>query len=269
LNQKVGVLGCGWLGLPLAKTLVDDRLTVYGTTTSPSKMDSLRKANIIPFTIVLTEHGIEGNIKEFLDELDLLIINVPPRLRSAPRESYVERMLHLHGEIKNSPLRKIIFISSTSVYGNNEGLITEDSPAQPNTESGKQLLVSENIFLKDGELNTSIIRFAGLIGPKRHPITSLAGKTNLTNGDDAVNLIHLNDCIGIIKTVIHGNYKNQILNGVFPYHPKKKEYYTSEAAKRGLLAPIYTKNLDKIGNKIIESKCLNVKKYQYITSIVS
>jgi len=269
LNQKIGILGSGWLGLPLAKSLIEDKHIVYGTTTSDSKIAILEKANIIPSIVILTEQGIEGNIEEFLSKLEVLIINVPPKLRSSPKESFVERMLHLHFEIKKSSLKKIIFISSTSVYGNIDGLVTEDSPTQPNTESGKQLLTSENIFLQDGKLNATVIRFGGLIGPKRHPINHLAGKTDLANGNDPVNLIHLSDCIGIIKNVIHGDYKNQVINGVYPHHPKKEEYYTTEAVKRGLIPPIYIKNLDVIGNKIIESKYLNVKNYRYNTSIVS
>jgi len=269
LNKRIGILGCGWLGLPLAKALIADSHFVYGTTTSDSKIATLEKAKIIPFTITLAAHGIEGNIKQFLKKLELLIINVPPNLRSAPKESYIKRMLHLHHEIKHSSLRRIIFISSTSVYGNIGGLVTEDSPTEPNTESGRQLLASEHVFLRDAHLNTSIIRFGGLIGPKRHPITYLAGKTDLTNGNDPVNLIHLNDCIGIIKTVIRGNSTNKVVNGVYPHHPKKEAYYTSEALKRGLLPPIYSKNLDESGNKTIESRSLDVKMYRFNTSILS
>ena len=269
MNKKIGILGCGWLGLPLAKSLIDDKHTDFGTTTSDSKMELLHKANIVPYTIDLTENGIKGNIKGFLAELDLLIINVPPKLRSTPKESYIKKMQHLYDEINKTSLGLLIFISSTSVYGDIEGRVTEDSPTRPNTESGKQLLAAENIFLNDGSLNTTIIRFGGLIGPSRHPVTFLAGKTDLSNGTDPVNLIHLNDCMGIIKLVINGNWENKVVNGVYPLHPTKEAYYTSEALKRGLLPPIYTKNLDKIGNKSIESKYLNVKIYHYNTSIVS
>ena len=154
-------------------------------------------------------------------------------------------MQHLYDAIKNTALARIIFISSTSVYGDIDGLVTEDSPTRPNTESGRQLLAAENIFLNDGPLNTTIIRFGGLIGPSRHPVTHLAGKTELTNGNDPVNLIHLYDCIGIIKMVINGNWENKVINGVYPHHPTKEAYYTSEAIKRGLLPPSYIKNSKK------------------------
>ena len=148
MNKKIGVLGCGWLGLPLAKSLVADKHTVFGTTTSGSKIAILQKANIIAYTIGLTENGIEGQIENFLGELDVLIINVPPRLRWAPKESFIKKMLHLYDAIKNTALARIIFISSTSVYGDIDGLVTEDSPTRPNTESGRQLLAAENIFFE-------------------------------------------------------------------------------------------------------------------------
>ncbi|MCM4162250.1 MULTISPECIES: SDR family oxidoreductase [unclassified Arenibacter] len=269
MNKKIGILGCGWLGLPLATSLIRDQHTVRGTTTSDSKIELLQKANIIPFTIALRENGIEGNIEDFLAELDLLVINVPPQLRSDPKESYIKKMLLLYDKIKNTSLRCVIFISSTSVYGDITGVVTEDSPTRPNTESGRQLLAAENIWLNDRELNTTIIRFGGLIGPSRHPVTFLAGKSDLTNGNDPVNLIHLNDCIGIIKLIMNGNWKNKVINGVYPLHPTKESYYTSEAIKRGLLSPIYTNKLDRSENKSIKSKYLNVKIYPFKTSIIS
>jgi hypothetical protein len=242
---------------------------VRGTTTSDSKIELLQKANIIPFTIALRENGIEGNIEDFLAELDLLVINVPPQLRSDPKESYIKKMLLLYDKIKNTSLQCVIFISSTSVYGDITGVVTEDSPTRPNTESGRQLLAAENIWLNDRELNTTIIRFGGLIGPSRHPVTFLAGKSDLTNGNDPVNLIHLNDCIGIIKLIMNGNWKNKVINGVYPLHPTKESYYTSESIKRGLLPPIYTNKLDRSENKSIKSKYLNVKIYPFKTSIIS
>lgn len=268
MSIKIGILGCGWLGLPLAKSLIEGQHTVYGTTTSDSKIKDLEKATITPFIIDLSENGIIGDINSFLAELELLIINVPPKLRSGPMESYIKKMHHLYHKIKNTTLDRIIFISSTSVYGDVAGQVTEDSPTRPKTESGRQLLAAENIFLNDVLLHTTIIRFGGLIGPSRHPVTYLAGKTNLNNGNDPVNLIHLNDCIGIIKIAINGKWKNKVVNGVYPHHPTKETYYTSEAIKRGLLPPSYTQDSEKIGNKSIESKYLNVKTYPFNTSIV-
>jgi len=84
LNQKVGVLGCGWLGLTLAQNFSDDRLTgILELTNRPPKMDSFGKANYhLSLLVSKQKHGIEGIHQGFLDELDLLIINFHQGLRS-------------------------------------------------------------------------------------------------------------------------------------------------------------------------------------------
>jgi NAD dependent epimerase/dehydratase family enzyme len=67
----------------------------------------------------------------------------------------------------------------------------------------------------------------------------LAGKENLSGGNAPINLIHLDDCIGIIKAIIEKEHWDSILNAVYPFHPTKKEYYTKTALKRGLIPPQY------------------------------
>lgn len=102
LTKNTGVLGCGWLGLPLAKRLIEKGYNVKGTTTSSSKLDILRNGNISPYQISLSETGIQGDIDGFLSNMETLIINVPPKLRGKHTESFVEKMEFLVAEIKKS-----------------------------------------------------------------------------------------------------------------------------------------------------------------------
>lgn len=267
--QNIGIIGCGWLGLPLAKSLVKDGYTVYGTTTVTDKIQSLETAGINAYIISLFEDRIEGDIHTFLSNLDILVINVPPRLRGEIKENFVKKMMLLHLQIKNTKCSKIIFASSTAVYGNTTGTVTEETPVSPNTESGKQLVLSENIFLNDSNLQTTVIRFGGLIGPTRHPITMLSGKKGLKNGNAPVNLIHLEDCISILKKCITQDWQNTIINAVHPEHPTKKEYYTKEALKRDIAPPEYV-TLDGQNSKIVVSNfLLSVKNHHFNTSIFS
>jgi len=212
-------MGCGWLGFPLAESFVKNGYGVNGSTTSEEKLKNLEKAGIVPFLISLSEDDIQGNIDDFLEDVEILIINVPPKLRGGNKENYVEKMKLLHGAISHSAVQKVIFVSSTSVYGDLEGEVTEETEPRPATESGRQLLASENIFREDAGLQTSIIRFGGLIGSDRHPINMLSGKKGLSNGNHPINLIHLNDCIRIIQSIIEKNWWNETFNGVFPYLP--------------------------------------------------
>ncbi|RDY60290.1 SDR family oxidoreductase [Flagellimonas nanhaiensis] len=254
MTSRIGVLGCGWLGLPLAECLVSRSYEVHGTTTSLEKQDVLRTKGIQPYIVELSEKEIKGDIQKLLSNIDVLIINIPPRLRGSASESYVTKMTLLHEEIRKSRVQKIVFVSSTSVYGMVEGEITETTLPEPSTESGRQLLVCEKIFSQDENLSCTLIRFGGLIGPSRHPVTMLSKRQNLSNGNHPINLIHLEDCIHMICTILEKDYWGKIFNGVYPSHPSKREYYGAEAKSRGIPIPNYLESSNEAVGKIVLSK---------------
>lgn len=268
MKKTVGVIGCGWLGLPLAMEMVNMGYTVNGSTTSKEKMELLKGKGIQPFLIALSEDRIEGPIEEFLNGVQLLIINVPPKLRGGNKEDYVKKMRLLHDKISKSLIKEVVFVSSTSVYGDAEGEVDEETPPCPTTESGEQLLASENIFRDEPNLLTTIIRYGGLIGPDRHPIKNLAGK-KVANGNFPVNLIHLNDAIGIIVNIVSQGLWGEVFNGVYPHHPSKRDYYSSEARKRNLPLPEFSPHNIKEGKKITSCRLNNVKNFNFNTSIFS
>ena len=269
MSKKIGILGCGWLGSPLGESLKLKGHQVKGTTTSAHKLKSLKVMGIIPYHISLSEEGAEGDIAAFLEDLEVLVINIPPGLRKSTNASFVKRIEHLLNHLERSHIKHIVFVSSTSVYGSIEGEITEKSIPSPITQSGKQLLEVEKLLSSSSHFDTTILRFGGLIGPERHPINFLAGRTNLSNGEELINLIHLDDCIMMIETIIHHNYWNYTFNGVYPYHPTKKEYYTDEASKKGLPLPEFKPSKEPVTQKAIKSHLFYVKGHQLVTSIVS
>ena len=263
----MGVIGCGWLGLPLAVELNKSGYTVRGTTSTRAKLPVLQENGISPYEIILRPSEIIGPIDDFLDQMNVLIINVPPGMRGGSGESYIDKMTELHSKIKEAGVTKLIFVSSTSVYGSTEGEIDEDTPVDPITESAKHLVAAENMFLADDSLETSILRFGGLIGPDRHPVTMLSGKEGLKNGDDFVNLIHRDDCIHMILTILQNDWWHEIFNGVYPDHPKKSDYYVEEATKRGLKPPGYLHSGGPAKGKLIKSRNFLIKGQSFFTSI--
>lgn len=268
MTERIGIIGCGWLGLPLAKKLYESGYKVSGTTTSKQKLSLLKENGIDPFQISISEEQINGPISGFLDSVSLLIINIPPGLRGkGPKESYIAKIKLLHTAIKKSKVNHLIFVSSTAVYSDTQGTVTEKTAPLPQTESGKQLLECEELFRADTDLNTTIIRFAGLIGPDRHPVTMLSGRDNLSGGDAPINLIHLEDCIGIIMAIIEKNFWGEVLNAVYPNHPKKEDYYTKEAMKRGIPSPMYKLNDDQPHKTITSSSTFFIDVYSFTTPI--
>ena len=267
MSKSIAVIGCGWLGLPLAVSLIEAGYQVKGSTTSQEKMVLLENQGIQPYLISLFEEELIGHMDSFLEEVDTIIINIPPKLRGGGNENYVKKMQLLHQSVLKAALRRVIFVSSTSVYGDAQGVVTEATEPKPATESGKQLLASERIFLNDINLKTTIIRFGGLIGPDRHPVSMLSGRRNLAHGNARVNLIHLNDCIAIIQSVLKFEWWGEILNGVYPEHPLKKMYYTSKAKELGLQAPDYKEDNTEDSKIIVPMVLLNVKNYRFTTSL--
>ena len=264
MNKRSSILGCGWLGLPLAKSLLSKGYEVKGSTTSESKLEVLKNVGISPFQIQLEEHQIVGNIEDFLKKIDVLVIDIPPGLRREPSTSnemtFVNKVKTLIPFIEKSGIQKVIFVSSTSVYGDSFPIveITEETKPNPDTESGKQLVITETLLQLNPHFKTTVIRFGGLLGEDRHPVKFLAGRTNVENPDAPVNMIQREDCIGIIEKVLdfarndNGEW-NQTFNAVAPQHPTRKDYYHKKADILNLPLPTFAENSESKG-KIISSK---------------
>lgn len=256
--KKIAVLGCGWLGLPLAVELRKKDFFVKGSTTKISKLQEIAAHHIDPYLVQLNPELAGDDIQLFLD-VDLLIINIPPGRNSDQASQYQEKMENLAKAIQISPIKKIIFISSTSVYPETNGMVNENS-ATDTSASGLRMVNAEKVFKKLRNIKTTIIRMAGLIGPERHPGRFFGGKKDIPNGLAPVNLIHLHDCIGIIQHVIRQEIWDETINGVAPSHPTKKEFYTLASEKfNGSRADFLA---EKGSYKIVDSSKI-ISKYGY------
>ncbi len=258
----ITILGCGWFGLPLAKSLLSKGYNVKGSTTSATKLKTLKEAEIMPFQIQLNEQEIIGNVSDFLHETDVLIIAIPPGLRkeilSSEEMTFINKMKTLIPYIEKSGIQKVLFVSSTSVYGDRFPIIeyTESTQTHPDTESGRQLVLSEKLLQSNIHFKTTVIRFGGLLGEDRHPIKFLAGRTQIENPDGPVNLIQREDCIGIIIKALDFAYIDkwgETFNAVAPQHPTRKNYYQKKAQQFNLPLPNFVEDTKSKG-KIISSK---------------
>ncbi|MFV8364035.1 SDR family oxidoreductase [Flavobacterium sp. ZT3P35] len=260
---KISILGCGWLGLPLAKALVKNEYLVSGSTTSIEKIAVLENAGIEPFLIVLSENKTIGNLTEFLADSEILIIDVPPKLRGSETENFVSKIKNIIPFIEKSAVQKVLFISSTSVYNDVDAFVTEETIAKPATESGKQLLETEQLLQSNINFKTTILRFGGLIGEDRHPVKFLAGRENLENPNAPINLIHQEDCIGIINAILSQQVWGETLNAVTPYHPTRAEYYTQKAVELNLALPKFTTGSNSNRKIILSDYLETVLKYTF------
>ena len=259
--ETVSILGCGWLGKSLAKFLMEKGFSVKGSTRSVEGLKSIKDLGITPFQIDLNPKLLCSDY-DFFDS-EILIINFPPERREDILTYHPVQFYNLLKAINQSNIRKVLFVSSTSVYANTNNEVTEDSVEVPEKSSGKALRAVEEMLLGQHSLETTIIRFGGLIGGDRLPGRFLAGKKELKNGEAPVNLIHRDDCICIIYEVIRQGIWNETFNACMGEHPLRRNFYTAAAKKIGMPSPSFSEDTQEF--KVVSSEKLkSALNYKFI-----
>lgn len=269
MTKQISIIGCGWLGLPLAEHLITLNYTIKGSTTSKNKLGSLQSRGIDGYYVELTNNTVKGDIETCLAGSDILIFNIPPGLRRDPEGDFVGKIRLLIPYIEKSSVKKVLFVSSTSVYGDLESIptITEATVPNPDSESGKQLLEVEGLLKTTKAFSTTILRFAGLFGDDRHPATSLSGKTHIKNPDAPVNLIHLTDCIHICAEILTQDVFGNLFNASTIPHPSRKHYYTSLCQSMNLPLPQFDTGAPSKGKFIASNKLLDLLNYSFVVTL--
>lgn len=267
MNKQISILGCGWLGFPLAKALLQEGYSVHGATTSESKLATLESSGIKPFQIELNADGVQGDIQSFLNASEILIVNIPPR-RSQSNHDYPSKAAHIKRAVENSSVQKILWVSSTSVFADQNQIVTDDMVPQPDTDSGIQLLLAEQVFQNNPQFEVSILRFSGLISHQRHPVFHLSGRENIGNPQAPINLIHLQDCIGIISKILQRDFWGETFNAAAPFHPTREHYYTEKARQLDMPLPQFNHQVPSVGKKIAANRISEVLGYTFAGNLL-
>lgn len=237
--KRVSVLGCGWLGKPLAISLLDEGYSVKGSTTTEEKLELLEMNNIEPYIVNISDFE---EFDSFLNS-DILIIAITSK--------DVDGFQNLISQIESSDVQKVVFISSTSVYGRLNKVMTEEDAVlkTPLTEI-------EDLFRQNNFFETTIIRFAGLFGDERHPSNWFKNGRKIPQPKGFVNMIHKEDCIEIIHTIIDQNCWDQTFNACSNHHPTRRDFYTIAKLSNDFEIPIFE------DNEVYEWKIISSKKVQ-------
>ncbi len=256
--SRISVLGCGWLGLPLAEALIDKGYKVKGSTTTESKLNGFLDKGINPYYINLTPIVQARDIKGFMDA-ELVIINIPPGTRTRSALFHIEQMQHLLPYLEKSSAENVIYVSSTSVYPNTNGEVTEEMVTDIGQAENKTLATAEKMIREISDKKITVLRCGGLTGYDRLLIRHFAGRKGLTIGEEPVNIIHRDDVIGIIEAVIKQEKWGETYNVCAPLHPLKKDFY-KELAERfdyeqpefitSETQPFKIVNTDKLANEL-------------------
>lgn len=258
-DRSIAIIGCGWLGLPLTQMFLANQYRVIGSTTSTSKLAQLSSLGIEACLINIYESDRDLRI----DPVKIVVINIPPgRHVEKVASQYPDGISRL---LSSNPWMKealVIYVSSTGVYANSGMLTDETSALDPQRPSGVAIKRTEEIIQELLD-NYIILRMSGLAGPGREPGRWFAGKSNLPGGDTPVNMVHLDDCLAIIKAVVDQPLSHKIYNVSAPLHPSKRAFYTRQADKLGLSVPRFEDGI--VPHKVISPQLLmDDLGYQYI-----
>jgi nucleoside-diphosphate-sugar epimerase len=225
MKKKVlSIIGGGWLGSELAHGLLTLGNSLVVTTTH-DKSAEFNLNDVSYFQLDLSQRPIVPNE---IRNSEVLIYMIPPL--------EIDFITSFFDQIPAD--KKIIFISSTSVYGKTQGVVNEESLLNENFSNSPLLLQTES-YLKKRFKNITILRPGGLYGQKRHPVYFLQGKTHLKTGQEFLHLAHQEDCVKAIINVLRFNQWNEVFNIVSDLRIKKCEYYTEMARKLNLSSPSY------------------------------
>ena len=249
---QIAIIGCGWLGLPLGLSLQKSGHRIVATVRSEAGCAKIRSLGI---TCLQFELGDTLTNEKFVPifNSDLLILNIPVGRNTTSSEKFSANMGGLLRQAADSNIKQVIFVSTTSVYGDQDTIISEKSPTIPSTQSGKINLAIEQLVQQYFAKQACIIRPVGLVGEDRHPAHFLAGKTKLAAPNKLVNLIHQHDVIQCIESIIKNETWGHILVLSASEHPTRKDYYTWAAKHLNLTAPSFVEEQGQPSGKLIDA----------------
>jgi len=212
------IVGCGYVGLPLGAELAKQGHEVFGLRRSAGAQTELRAAGIKPLLGDITR---PDQLAQLLASYDWVVNCVSASGGGVEeyREVYLRGMKNVIAWLDSSPLKKFVYTSSTSVYGQNDGsLVTETSPTDPSAETGKVLVETEKVLLeaaRQRRFPAVILRLAGIYGPGRGYWFRqyLKNEARIEGaGERILNMIHRDDVVGAIIAALKGGRPGEVYN---------------------------------------------------------
>ncbi|MGZ0748018.1 SDR family oxidoreductase [Haloparvum sp. AD34] len=197
--MHVVIVGCGYVGLELGHQLRDRGHEVTGVRRSADGLDAVTEAGLDPVQADATEPASLAS----LPDADAVVFAASSggRGADAARQVYVDGLRNVVDEYagRSTGVDRLIYTSSTGVYGDHDGgWVDESTPLNPTTEKTEVLVEAERIAVEataDVGIDGTVARFAGLYGPGRYrleryldgPVT--AGYLNMVHRDDAAGAV--------------------------------------------------------------------------------
>jgi nucleoside-diphosphate-sugar epimerase len=197
------IVGCGYVGLELGRQLRAAGHEVTGVRRSDAGLDAVAAAGLTPHRADATDPDSLGDLPDA--EWVVFAASSGGRGADAARTVYVEGLRNVIAayEDRASPPDRLVYTSSTGVYGDHDGaFVDEETPLDPQTEKTRVLAAAERVAIDgaaEAGIDGTVARFAGLYGPDRYRLDRyLAGP--VTEG--YLNMVHRDDAAGAVAFLL-------------------------------------------------------------------
>ncbi|HIE98123.1 MAG TPA: NAD-dependent epimerase/dehydratase family protein [Planctomycetes bacterium] len=239
------IAGCGYLGLPVAEQWLSSGCDVVALTRSPERADDLRRRGLTPVVTDLAS----GSGQPSLSAADVVLWAVGfDRTAGVAREDiWLRGLERLLNRLPSAPQR-FLYVSSTSVYGQDDGqTVDESTPPDPKTEGGQCCVAAEQLLRQHcgqlfPETQVVILRMAGIYGPGRllRRVSDLQTQKPLpVEPDQWLNLIHVHDAVRMVDLVSSAVAVPPVINVVNSGTVTRRQYYARLAELVSAPAPVF------------------------------
>ncbi|PIE83568.1 MAG: NAD(P)-dependent oxidoreductase [Candidatus Contendobacter odensis] len=199
---RILIAGCGDIGTTLGLSLSTQGHTVWGLKRHPDPLPS-------PLQTIAADLTDPNSLHALPPDMDFVVYSAAASGFSEARyrDAYVNGVYNLLEVLHHTHQhpKRILFTSSTSVYGQNQGeWVDEDSPAEANSFSGRCIREGEQLLWDSPWLAISV-RFGGIYGPGRTRLIDSVreGSATRTIGQPVyTNRIHRDDCARVLQHVM-------------------------------------------------------------------
>jgi nucleoside-diphosphate-sugar epimerase len=217
---RVLVVGCGYVGQPLAERLAEAGHDVFGLSRKPPEFGG----GIVPIACDITRRDELKGIPRAYDA----VINTASSSKGGAEEYrsvYFEGTRNLLAHLQ---FQKYIWTSSTSVYAQSDGgIVTEESPAEPLAATSRILRETEEVLLKEGQ--GIVLRLSGIYGPDRgHLFQQYLRDEARIHGGGArwLNMIHREDAVGAIIAALETGHAGDVYNVTDNEPVTERDFFT-------------------------------------------
>ena len=215
MSPSLLIAGCGDVGGRLASRLISQGWQVHGLRRSISALPQ----GVLPVAGDLAQSQCPADWPE--GPLDYLVYCAAANesTEAGYRAAYIEGLRHVLGWLREHGQmpRRVLFVSSTSVYGQQGGeWVDESSPVEPEGYSGRILLEAEQLLLTS-EWPASVVRLSGIYGPGRAWLLNQVrqGYRVATEPPLYGNRIHADDAAGLLAFVLQADQRGQALEPLY------------------------------------------------------